>query len=194
MTEHTLDNHRRQLEARLEATLTRAQADNRPISLIAAGQSAGLISEYLSGYPDIQLQAFISVGAYLSVSERHQHISANLSVMAPAVLILAAVAGRVAPLWAMGRFPYLRADGTAGFHRRHARPAWDALPGLMALLGLAMAGVAPVSLLAGAPVAVLVAERLGRRLGGHTGDSYGASLVLTEAFTLLLMAVLQAPR
>ena len=118
----------------------------------------------------------------------------RLDDAAPLALVLAAFWGRVAPLWAMGRFPYLRADGTAGFHRRHGRPAWDALPGLMALLGLAMAGVAPVPLLAGAPVAVLVAERLGRHLGGHTGDSYGASLVLTEAFTLLLMAVLQAPR
>ena len=118
----------------------------------------------------------------------------RLDDAAPLALVIAAFWGRMAPLWAMARFPYLRADGTAGFHRRHARPAWDALPGLMALLGLAMAGVAPVPLLAGAPVAVLVAERLGRRLGGHTGDSYGASLVLTEAFTLLLMAVLQAPR
>jgi len=38
-------------------------------------------------------------------------------------------------------------------------------------------------------MAVVVAEGLGRRLGGHTGDSYGAVLVLTEAFTLVLLAL-----
>ena len=118
----------------------------------------------------------------------------RLDDAAPLALVLAAFWGRVAPLWAMGRFPYLRADGTAGFHRLHGRPLWDAFPGLIALLGLATAGVPLVVLLAGAPVAVLVSDRLGRRLGGHTGDSYGASLVLTEAFTLLLMAVLHSPR
>ena len=51
-----------------------------------------------------------------------------------------------------------------------------------------MAGVAPLPLLIGAPVAVLVPEYLGRRLGGHTGDSYGSALVLSEAITLLLLA------
>ncbi|MED5164462.1 MAG: adenosylcobinamide-GDP ribazoletransferase, partial [Cyanobacteriota bacterium] len=49
---------------------------------------------------------------------------------------------------------------------------------LMARIG---AGVLPV---------FLVPEVLGRRLGGHSGDSYGASVVLVETFTLLLLAVL----
>ena len=38
--------------------------------------------------------------------------------------------------------------------------------------------------------AVLVAEWLGRRLGGHTGDTYGASLMVTETLILLIAAVL----
>jgi adenosylcobinamide-GDP ribazoletransferase len=42
----------------------------------------------------------------------------------------------------------------------------------------------------GALVALLIPEWLGRRLGGHTGDSYGASVVLTEAFILLVLALL----
>ena len=52
--------------------------------------------------------------------------------------------------------------------------------------------VTPLPLLIGAPVAVGVAERLGRRLGGHTGDSYGAVEVVTEVITLLLLAGLAA--
>ena len=57
---------------------------------------------------------------------------------------------------------------------------------LLALL-LPLAG-AP--LVMGTLVALLVPEWLGRRLGGHTGDSYGATVVLTEAFILLMSALL----
>ena len=112
----------------------------------------------------------------------------QLGSAAPLALLLAGFWARVAPLWAMARFDYIRADGTAAFHRRHGRPVWDALPLGLGLLLIAVCGVQPLALLLGAPVAVLVAECLGRRLGGHTGDSYGAALVLTEAITLLLLA------
>ena len=88
----------------------------------------------------------------------------------------------------MVRFDYLRVDGTAAFHRDNARPLWDALPTLLAVALLA-ALVAPLPLLLGGVVAILVAQGLGRRLGGHTGDSYGAVLVLTEMITLLGLAL-----
>jgi adenosylcobinamide-GDP ribazoletransferase len=91
----------------------------------------------------------------------------------------------------MARFNYLRSDGTAGFHRRYGQPWWDVVPTVVACLAFAPF-VAPLPLLIGAPVAVGVAERLGRRLGGHTGDSYGAVVVQTEAITLLLLAGLAA--
>jgi len=112
----------------------------------------------------------------------------EMGLAAPAALVMAGVWSRVAPLWAMARFQYLRRDGTAGFHRRHGRPLWDALPSAAVLLVLAMLQT-PVMVLAGAPVALVVAEGLGRRLGGHTGDSYGAVLVITETFTLVLLAL-----
>jgi len=52
---------------------------------------------------------------------------------------------------------------------------------------LALAGWVwlPIGLLA----ALLPAEWCGRRLGGHTGDTYGACVVVAEASFLLLMAV-----
>jgi len=112
----------------------------------------------------------------------------QLGSAAPEALVLAGFWGRVAPLWAMAQFDYIRADGTAAFHRLYRRPYWDVLPILPGVTVLAVCGVQPLALLVGAPVAVLVAECLGRRLGGHTGDSYGASLVLSEAITLLLLA------
>lgn len=113
----------------------------------------------------------------------------QLDAQAPVALCLAAFWGRVSPLWAMARFDYLRADGTAGFHRHHGQPLQDGIPAVLALVVLALL-IAPIQLLIGAPVAVLLATVLGLKLGGHTGDSYGATLVLTEVFTLLLLALL----
>ena len=115
----------------------------------------------------------------------------QLQEQAPLALILAGFWGRVSPLWAMARFDYLRSDGSAGFHRRHGQPWWDAVPTAVVCLAC-IPFVRPLPLLIGAPVAVAVAERLGRRLGGYTGDSYGAVVLLTEAITLLLLAGLAA--
>ena len=143
-------------------------ANNLSFTAFIGGYSHDLKSNF---YPMLQLGALIELG-----------------LAAPAALVMAGVWSRVAPLWAMARFQYLRRDGTAGFHRRHRRPLWDALPSAAVLLVLAMLQT-PVMVLAGAPVALVVAEGLGRRLGGHTGDSYGAVLVLTETFTLVLLAL-----
>ena len=115
----------------------------------------------------------------------------HLGSSAPIALLLAGFWARVAPLWAIGRFDYLRPAGSAAFHRRHGRPLLDAVPALVAVPLLAWLSD-PLSVLAGLPVAVLCAERLGRRLGGHTGDSYGAALVMTEGFTLLVLSLMPA--
>ena len=113
--------------------------------------------------------------------------TAELVTHHPFALLLAPFWARVSPLWAMARFPYLRDQGSAGFHRRHGQPGWDALPVLVCLPFLALAGWnwVPLGLLA----ALLPAECCGRRLGGHTGDTYGACVVVAEATFLLLMAL-----
>lgn len=120
---------------------------------------------------------------------------AMLGPLAPAALIWSAIWGRMAPLLAMARFPYLRPQGTAGFHRRHwAGLAIELRPSLVLVaLGLALswpwAWPLPL-LLAGLVPAVLVPLGLGRRLGGHSGDSYGACVEWAETLALLLMALL----
>lgn len=128
-----------------------------------------------------------------------------------AVLVSAAIWGRISPLLAMARFPYLREQGTAGFHRqgllglrRELRPAALLLVLLMALLvvlpgsaGWLAAGSAPAPMLLRVGVwvlpavpAVVVPEWLGRRLGGHSGDTYGACVEWSEALGVLLCALL----
>ena len=120
----------------------------------------------------------------------------QLDGFAPTALVLSAIFARVSPLWAMGRFCYLRRQdtGTAAFHRSNWRGWREGNPTLLLLLltGLLLWGLQPKLFMAwtgvvllGTSAALLPAEWLGRRLGGHTGDSYGATLMLCETLTLL---------
>jgi adenosylcobinamide-GDP ribazoletransferase len=116
----------------------------------------------------------------------------RLGPMVPMALIVASALARVSPLWAMARFAYLRVNGTAGFHRKHHKGLGEAVPTLILLvLGSPLLKQLP---LLSVPICVLcsilVAEWLGRRLGGMTGDGYGAVVMLSETFILLLMALL----
>ena len=122
---------------------------------------------------------------------------ACLGAAAPVALLWAAVWGRVAPLLAMAHFPYLRPGGTAAFHRLHwAGLGVELRPTLLVLAALSLPTLALVpspalalALLAGALPALLVPRRLGQRLGGHSGDSYGACVEWSECGALLLSAL-----
>ncbi|MEB3270607.1 MAG: adenosylcobinamide-GDP ribazoletransferase [Synechococcus sp.] len=119
---------------------------------------------------------------------------ASLGSAAVLPLTWAAVWGRLAPLIAMARFPYLRPQGSAAFHRRH----WAGLrrelrPGLLLLVllgGLSWQLRAPPAVSLGILPALAVPLWLGRRLGGHSGDSYGACVEWSETLALLLMAAI----
>ena len=98
----------------------------------------------------------------------------------------------------MARFPYLRERGSAAFHRRHwAGLAVELRPTLLLLASLILLGgqlrwpglVAPGPALLGALPSVAVPVWLGRRLGGHSGDTYGACVEWVESLALLLMAL-----
>lgn len=122
---------------------------------------------------------------------------ACLGPAAPLALLGAAFWGRVAPLLAMARFPYLRPGGTAAFHRRHwAGLAVELRPSLLLLaagapaaLALGLPAASGLVLLVGALPALVVPLWLGRRLGGHSGDSYGACVEWSECGALLLSAL-----
>lgn len=125
---------------------------------------------------------------------------ACLGPAAPLLLPWTGLWGRLAPLLAMAHFPYLRPQGgSAAFHQRHwrglsreLRPTLLLLP----LLGIVWWqqgwGVALAAALAGLVPAWLVPWWLGRRLGGHSGDSYGACVEWTDSLALLLAALLLA--
>ena len=45
-------------------------------------------------------------------------------------------------------------------------------------------------ILIGVVPGLLIPEQLGRKLGGHSGDSYGACVVITETIIFLLLGLL----
>ncbi len=125
----------------------------------------------------------------------------KLSHLSPFALPIATFWGRCAPLWAIGYFPYLYQKENASFHHHHWKGWGEAKPALLLLiialiitiftpLKIGSGYLFSVCILIGIVPTLIVPHLLGRRLGGHSGDTYGASLVIVETITLLLLAVL----
>ncbi len=116
---------------------------------------------------------------------------------AAAGLLLAVLTGRVCVVLATGpAFPPARQDGlgtlVAGGTSARARAAWTAVL-LAAACGAAAASAGAAVLSVGATIAGLLAGLLlcraaMRRLGGLTGDVYGAVVELSTAAVLLVLA------
>lgn len=115
------------------------------------------------------------------------------------VLALAALWGRWGQVVAIARYPYLKAAGKGAFHRPHLPRPWAVLAGLGAsLLAGALWGWGWPSQRSlalgvwggGLAAALLVGAWFHQRLGGHTGDTYGATVEWTELIVIGWAAVL----
>ncbi|WP_263970577.1 adenosylcobinamide-GDP ribazoletransferase [Leptolyngbya sp. KIOST-1] len=115
------------------------------------------------------------------------------------VLVAALVWGRWGQVVAIARYPYLRAEGKGALHREHLRSPQDWLLGLALALVLHAGwgwsqpdqlGAVGISLLGGLGLALGTGAWLHRRLGGHTGDTYGATVEWTETLFLCLATLL----
>ncbi|MBT9313762.1 adenosylcobinamide-GDP ribazoletransferase [Leptothoe kymatousa] len=112
-------------------------------------------------------------------------------------LISATAWGRWGQQWAIGRYAYLKPEGKGAFHKQAIPSCWQALPaalGLVGLTGIAMtlgwirwpSGLMAVGL--GLGHAYVLAGWLNRRIGGHTGDTYGAMVEWGEVAVLVGLA------
>lgn len=112
-------------------------------------------------------------------------------------LIAAAAWGRWGQQWAIGSYPYLKPEGKGAFHKQAIPSRWHTLPCAVGLLGLTSLtsglgwisweqAMAAVILGVGSPW--LLAGWLQRRLGGHTGDTYGAVVEWVEVAVLVGLA------
>ena len=101
-------------------------------------------------------------------------------------LLLAPVLARTAVLALMCALPYASPGGMAEttVGRLPRRTGWLVV-GAVAVLTLS---VAPTSLLVTAVLAGLIGGGAQHRLGGASGDVYGATIELTEAAVLLALA------
>ncbi len=121
-------------------------------------------------------------------------------------LALAAGWGRWGQQVAIARYPYLKPTGKGALHQAAFRSGWDLVPGALGLVGLSAlplmgwtdwewpglgvaVGVSLGTVVGGGAIAILTAAWFHHRLGGHTGDTYGAVVEWTEAFVLVLLTL-----
>jgi adenosylcobinamide-GDP ribazoletransferase len=104
-------------------------------------------------------------------------------------LLVAPVVGRAMPALLASLFPAARADGQGARFHGAARTPHAAL-GLLAaaaVAGLTLATPGLVALMVATGIAVAAGAFLARRLGGTTGDVFGAVVELTELAVLLVV-------
>jgi len=131
---------------------------------------------------------------------------AALSELPPDALLwalpAAAAWGRWGQVLAIARYPNLRPEGKGAWHQRHLRQPQDSLLSTATVLGFAAlqfaCSGAPLwfvasSQVCGGGLAVTSGWWLQQRLGGHTGDTYGAIVEWTEALLLVAIATLAQP-
>jgi adenosylcobinamide-GDP ribazoletransferase len=115
------------------------------------------------------------------------------------VLLAACSWGRWGQILAIAKYPYLKPTGKGAFHKQAIRSYKDVLPGLLLIMVLSILPVilnrdrlilSLVSVIAGIAIAFLTGLWFNRKLGGHTGDTYGAVVEWTEALLLCVITAL----
>ncbi len=110
--------------------------------------------------------------------------------------------GRYSHLIAIGNYPYLSKNGESRFHKSN----WngniiESIPSIifiilviLIILGLNISYDLKIYFLISNTIclilSLIIPKLLSNKLGGHCGDSYGASIVLVETFALFLMVII----
>jgi adenosylcobinamide-GDP ribazoletransferase len=110
------------------------------------------------------------------------------------VMTLGLAWGRWGHLWAVAQYPYLRLQGKGALHKQAVKSRRATLPSLCLLLLLSclymgLCGQGQLWVFSAGAVALWLADYFYRRLGGHTGDTYGAIVEWTEALFWMIMGL-----
>ncbi|MDH6074361.1 adenosylcobinamide-GDP ribazoletransferase [Chrysosporum ovalisporum CS-1034] len=106
--------------------------------------------------------------------------------------------GRWGQQLAIARYPYLKPTGKGALHKQAICSYKDLLPGLLLLFSLSglvslldskHLFLAFTMILAGSAMASLTGAWFHHKLGGHTGDTYGAVVEWTEALFLCVLTI-----
>ena len=114
------------------------------------------------------------------------------------VLMAAGGWGRWGQQLAIACYPYLKPTGKGAFHKAAIRSYKDLLPALFLLFSLSAFSVilnrehlflALNMIWVGSAIATLTGLWFHHKLGGHTGDTYGAVVEWTEALFLCILTI-----
>ncbi|BAY98244.1 cobalamin synthase [Tolypothrix tenuis PCC 7101] len=106
--------------------------------------------------------------------------------------------GRWGQQLAIACYPYLKPTGKGAIHKQAIQSYKDVLPGLLLLMALSglfflidsqQKILAIAMVIAGSAIATITGAWFNHKLGGHTGDTYGAVVEWTEALFLCVLTV-----
>ena len=130
----------------------------------------------------------------------------KLSFFAPFAFPLAAFWGRISQIFAIANYEYIFKKESNSFHHQHwkgiskeIRPSLIIISMLIILflfftnLNIFNILLLIYCILSGLFSSMLIPYFINKSLGGHSGDSYGASLVITETTSLLLLSIILVP-
>jgi adenosylcobinamide-GDP ribazoletransferase len=122
----------------------------------------------------------------------------DISAQRDFALIAACGWGRWGQQVAIALYPYLKPTGKGAFHQQAIRSYKDLFPGLLLLTSASAVfwfinhqylTLTVVTIIAGMTIALLTATWFNYKLGGHTGDTYGAVVEWTEALFLCVLTI-----
>jgi len=130
----------------------------------------------------------------------------KLGVYAPFAFPLAAFWGRISQIFAIGNYEYISKKESGSIHQKHWKGIFNEMKpsviifsfGIIFFLLLTKSNIYNSLLfiyciLSGIITSILIPYFINKSLGGHNGDSYGASLVITETTNLFLLSIILVP-
>ena len=130
----------------------------------------------------------------------------KLDSYAPFAFPIAAFWGRLSQIFAIGNYQYLGTDESNSLHRANWESTQKELkPSLIIIFSAIVIFFLSYDLnlyniflfilffLSGLSSSLLIPYFLNKILGGHRGDTYGASLLITETINLLILGAIFAP-
>ncbi|MEA5580800.1 adenosylcobinamide-GDP ribazoletransferase [Nodularia harveyana UHCC-0300] len=163
----------------------------------ADGLAVGNPEKRLEVMSDSATGAF---GAMVAIALILLKTTALIDISAHRWLVLMAACGwgRWGQQLAIACYPYLKPTGKGAFHKQAISSYRDLLPGLlllfllsglMILLDRQYLLLALSMILTGSAIATLTGLWFHHKLGGHTGDTYGAVVEWTEALFLCVLTI-----
>ncbi len=130
----------------------------------------------------------------------------KLGFYAPFAFPLAAFWGRLSQIFAIENYHYIFKKESVSFHHQNWKGINNEIrPSLIIIfigislfiflndLNIFSTILLTFCILSGLISSILVPYFINKSLGGHSGDSYGASLIITETTSLLLLSIILVP-